>query len=59
MQVNHHTVENSNMNAHHGKNESFHVDYHNNFLPIEGYENMPLVSPELAVEPLMTRLPSI
>ncbi|CAF5057832.1 unnamed protein product, partial [Rotaria magnacalcarata] len=52
------------MGAHHsGKTQSLaqslHVDYHENFLTLEGYEKMPIVSLEVAVEPLMSLLPSI
>jgi hypothetical protein len=42
-----------------GKDSSLHIDYHNHLLPIEGYENIPLIPLEFAVEPLMTLLPSI
>jgi hypothetical protein len=47
------------MSTHNTKNESFPINYHDQLIPIEGYEDMPLVSLELAVEPLMTLLPSI
>lgn len=35
------------------------IEHHDYFIPIEGYEEMPLVSLEIAVEPLMSLLPSI
>jgi hypothetical protein len=59
MKVNNHTVKKSNMGICHGQTTNLQVDYHDHFLSIKGYENMPLVSLELAVEPLMTLLPSI
>lgn len=47
------------MGTRNGKNSSLYIEYHAHHLPIEGYENMPLVPLEFAVEPLMTLLPSI
>jgi hypothetical protein len=47
------------MSTRNGKNESFHIDYHDYSIPIEGYEKMSLVSLELSVEPLICLLPSI
>jgi len=52
MKVNsHYRSKNSNMGTCNGKNENFYIDNHNYLIPIEGYENMPLVSLEIAVEP--------
>jgi hypothetical protein len=47
------------MGARNGKKETFLQNQHDDFIPIEGYETMPLVSLELAVEPLMSLLPKI
>lgn len=45
------------MGAHHDKTQAF--DYHDKYLPIEGYANLPVLPLELAVKPLMRLLPSI
>lgn len=47
------------MGAHHDKNQASLINYHDKYLPIEGYANLPILPLELAVEPLMHILPSI
>lgn len=47
------------MGAHQDKNKRSSLDYHDRYLPIEGFADLPILPLELAVEPLIPHLPSI